>query len=68
MRRRLALASTEDLLNASTRFQAAREHRETDRSSSIGSGSEFWVKTRPGANWLGSLTKEANQDGENRGD
>jgi hypothetical protein len=67
MRRRLALASTEDLLNASTRFQAAPEYRRAARSPSIGSGSEFWVKTRPAANGLGSLTKEAKQDGENQG-
>jgi hypothetical protein len=67
MRRRLALASTEDLLNASTRFQAAPEYRRAASSPSIGSGSEFWVKTRPAANGLGSLTKEAKQDGENQG-
>ena len=44
MRRRLALASTEDLLNASTRFQAAPEYRRAASSSSTGSGSESWAK------------------------
>ena len=62
-----ALTNTANLLIVCTYFIEAPEYRRAASSPSIGSGSEFWVKTRPAANGLGSLTKEAKQDGENQG-